>query len=294
MGYTQENCYQGASKQAIQHHYDVSNEFYQLWLDETLSYSCALWEEGESYDALEIAQIRKLDYYINQVKTPKLKRVLEIGCGWGALLRRLVEVHQVETAIGLTLSQAQLDYINSLEIPKITVKLKNWFDFVPNETYDAIISIAAFEAFAKPGLSEAEKIQAYSTFFARCYQLIKPGGLMAFQTIAYGNMRVEELKPLIVNDIFPESDLPRLVEITAAFEPFFEPVVLVNARQDYLRTLKAWLKQLKTQREAAIKIVGEEIVDRYQQYLQHSAFGFASGAQNLFRITLRRIDQSCL
>ena len=139
--------YQGASPEAIRQHYDVSNDFYQLWLDPTLTYSGAMWEEG---DDLEAAQIRKIDYHIEQARAPGTGRVLEIGCGWGSTLRRLVNVHGVRKAIGLTLSQAQRDWLNNtLDDPRIEVRLENWFDHEPEAPYDAIISIAAFEAFAK-------------------------------------------------------------------------------------------------------------------------------------------------
>ena len=150
--------YQGASARAIQHHYDVGNDFYQLWLDSTLSYSSALWEENEGYENLELAQLRKLDFYINQARAKATQRDLEIGSGWGALSKRLVEVNDVEKVTTLTLSKAQLEHIKSWQNPKIEARLENWFEHSPEKPYDAIISIAAFEAFAKLGLSEAEKV----------------------------------------------------------------------------------------------------------------------------------------
>ena len=150
--------YKGASAAAIQHHYDVGNEFYKLWLDRTLTYSCAMWEKDEGPDALELAQLRKLDYHIHQARAKSVRRVLEIGCGWGALLKRLVEVYGSEKAIGLTLSKAQFDWVASFQNPQIEIRLENWFDHSPEQPYDAIISIAAFEAFADLRLSEEEKV----------------------------------------------------------------------------------------------------------------------------------------
>ena len=286
-----ESSYQGASDKAIQHHYDLSNDFYKLWLDQTLTYSCALWEQNEGYDALSLAQERKLDFYAERAKVSGVAKVLEIGCGWGALLRRLIKAHDVQEVVGLTLSQAQLEHIVAFNEPKINVRLENWFDHLPKQPYDAIISIEAFEAFVKFGLSQEEKIEAYHKFFQKCHQWLKPGRFMSFQTIAYGNMTPEDIKPLIVNNIFPESDLPCLVEIVAALAPMFEVVELRNDRQDYVRTLKVWLKNLKENREEVSSIVGEKVVNDYEKYLQHSIFGFASGAQNLFRITICRIDK---
>jgi cyclopropane-fatty-acyl-phospholipid synthase len=285
--------YQGASAEAIQHHYDVSNEFYKLWLDQTQTYSCALWKDDEKFEDLETAQLRKLAYHTAQAKAGGAKRVLEIGCGWGSLLEHLTKVDGVEKAIGLTLSQAQLEHINLLDNPQISVNLENWFDHSPEMPYDSIISIAAFEAFAKPDLTDSEKIEAYSLFFQQCHQWLKPGGVMSLQTIAFGNIRPEKISPFIYQDVFPESNLPYLKDLILASESLFEITVLQNDRQGYVKTLKSWLKKLKLNRLSAVNLVGEEIVDRYEKYLQHSIFGFASGSLNLLRITLNRIDHPC-
>src|SRR5258705_13615220 len=97
----------GASAEAIQHHYDVGNDFYTLWLDETKTYSSALWEDART---LEEAQLRKIDYHIRQARVEGAHRVLDIGCGWGSTLKRLVEHAGVEQAVGITLSNAQADW----------------------------------------------------------------------------------------------------------------------------------------------------------------------------------------
>src|SRR5262249_8376700 len=101
--------YQGASTAAIQSHYDVGNQFYELWLDPTRSYSCALWDGPD--DSLETAQKRKLDYLVEGARAAGTGRVLDVGCGWGGLLHRLVRIHDVKRVTGLTLSQAQADHV---------------------------------------------------------------------------------------------------------------------------------------------------------------------------------------
>src|SRR2546427_8685 len=101
----------GASPEAIQYHYDIGNEFYRCWLDDSLTYSCALWEADAPLDALEQAQCRKLDFHVASARAKGAATVLDVGCGWGSLLRRLVEVHEVERAIGITLSPAQASLI---------------------------------------------------------------------------------------------------------------------------------------------------------------------------------------
>lgn len=288
--------YQGASTAAIQHHYDVGNDFYRLWLDPSLTYSCALWAEdggtengSTEQDTLAAAQLRKIDYFIKQARADGAQRVLEIGCGWGATLRRLVETHGVGHAVGLTLSAAQLDWIQSFANSQLEPRLENWFAHQPAEPYDAILSIAAFEAFAKHGLTEAEKIAAYRTFFQHCHQWLKPGGRLAIQTIIYENFD-PATSSAFVSAIFPESDLPRLAEIFKATEHLFEITVVRNDRKHYVRTLQTWLSALKANRRQAVALVGEEVVARYEKYLSFFIIGFHCGTINLARLTLRRID----
>lgn len=280
----------GASSEAIEHHYDLSNEFYQLWLDSTMTYTCAMWDKTKANETLEIAQLRKIDFHAKNIQAEGKQRVLDIGCGWGGALTRLVDGHQVEQGVGLTLSKQQLAWVNSLSHPKIEVILESWADHNPFQPYDAIISVEAFEAFAKPKLSLEDKIYVYRTFFEKCHQWLKPGGLISLQTIAYGNTRPEDLDEFIANDIFPESDLPRLAEIAEAIECLFEIVTLQNDRYDYVKTLKKWRSTLRNNREKAIELVGEEEVIKFERYLRLSAYMFESGNCDLYRIAFRRID----
>ncbi|MFS0518036.1 class I SAM-dependent methyltransferase [Nostoc sp. UIC 10607] len=285
----------GASHQAIQHHYDVGNDFYQIWLDSTMTYSCAIWEEGETESALELAQIRKVDFHINQAKAKNTKRVLDIGCGWGTVLQRLVEVYGVEQAVGLTLSEAQKDWIYAKKHPQIEVNLESWLNYSPAEPFDAIISIGAFEHFVKPELSSNEKIDVYRTFFNRCHEWLKPGSSMSIQTIAYGKRKAEEVQKSLGaqfanQEIFPESDSPRLTEITAAAEGIFEVISVRNDRMDYVRTLQAWLSKLRSKRTEVINLVGKTVFERYERYLYLALLGFLTGDLLLLRLTFRRID----
>lgn len=284
--------YQGTSAEAIQHHYDDGNEFYRLWLDnKTMAYTSAMWEEGETINDLEAAQIRKIDYHINQARAKGAKRVLDIGCGWGPVLRRLVEVHGVEKAVGLTLSKAQAEWVKSLGNSQIEAYLENWADHHPDEPYDSILGVGVLEHVAKLELSETEKVEAYRNFFQHCHQWLKPGGWMALQTGIYGNMRREDFSQFIATEVFPESDYPSLAGLAKASERLFEIVAIRNDREDYERTCKAWLSRLKANRAEAVNLVGEEIVRRYEKYLNFCIIGFHIGTIGLIRITMRRIDK---
>lgn len=143
-----------------------------------------MWEEG---DTLERAQLRKMDYFVEQTRAAGAGRVLDVGCGGGALLRRLVETHGVERAVGLTLSQAQLDWIGGMGLPRTEVRLENWFDHQPAEPYDAIISVGAFEHFASR-LSRPERLEAYRAFFQHCHDWLRPGTRLGLQTMAVGHV----------------------------------------------------------------------------------------------------------
>ena len=277
----------GASACAIQHHYDVSNDFYALWLDETTrSYSCALWQDG---DSLESAQMRKIDYHATNTGAGPGKVFLDVGCGWGGHLLRLAHHYHVERAVGLTLSQAQVDYVAGLGVPNIEVMLRGWQDYEPCVSFDGIISVGAFEHFAKPELSDDEMVQVYRAFFRKCHQWLKPEGSLSLQTMAYGRAGRADINQFILEEIFPESDLPNLTQIVRAAEGLFEVVAMRNDRHHYARTYCEWQARLGARRADAIRIVGEEEFKRFRTYQGMFAVAFHTGAMDLYRLHLRRV-----
>jgi cyclopropane-fatty-acyl-phospholipid synthase len=275
----------GASKKAIQYHYDVGNDFYHLWLDDTKTYTCALWDGART---LQEAQEQKLDYHIREAGAAGGRRVLDIGCGWGPALTRMVRHHGVGHAVGLTLSQAQADYIATLDDAQIEVKVQSWFDHVPAESYDAIVSIGAFEHFARPDMSHSEKLSGYRSFFDRCHAWLRPGGRMSLQTIAYENSDRGDFHPFITEKIWPETDLPRLGDIVAVTERKFEIVRLRNDRADYVRTCGEWISRLKEHQKEITVLVGEDVFQKYVHWLKLSMIGFHTGTMSLLRITFQR------
>jgi cyclopropane-fatty-acyl-phospholipid synthase len=276
----------GGTEAAIQHHYDVSNAFYALWLDESLTYSCALWNEGDDPDDLAAAQLRKLDFHLASSGASRARRFLDIGCGWGGLLRRALDLPGMESATGLTLSDAQMQHINGLGDKRIEVRKESWIDHVPVEKYGSIVSIGALEHFASPGDSPREKIGLYREFFQKCRSWLQPNGAMSLQTIAYGTMGEHENNAFIATHIFPDSELPRPHELVEAASGVFELTLLRNDRVQYGRTCEMWYKNLRRRRDEAVAIVGEEKVRQYEAYLRLSAFGFHSGRVGLLRLTL--------
>lgn len=278
----------GASAEAIQHHYDVGNAFYRLWLDPTMSYSAACWVDED--DTFELAQQHKLAFHVTQARAQVAQRVLDVGCGWGALLKYLVDTYPVEQVVGLTLSQEQAKWIASYHEPRIDVRLESWSDHTPTEPYDAIVSVGAFEHFARPEHSDAQRIAGYRDFFQCCHAWLRPGGWMSLETITYENMRREDRSRFLLENIYPQSDLPTLADIAEATERLFEIVTYRNDRADAERTWRAWLKTLKAKRAEAVQLVGEEKVVTYETYLKFSIIAFHIGNLGLPRIALKRID----
>jgi cyclopropane-fatty-acyl-phospholipid synthase len=286
------STYRGASAAAIEHHYDVGNDFYALWLDAARVYSCAMWSGGDG--TLEHAQARKLDYIAGLAGAPGAARVLDVGCGWGGMLRRLGERHGVSQAVGLTLSPAQAEWVAGWARDGIEVHVENWADHEPEAPYDAIVSIGAFEHFADFGLSRAERVDAYREFFARCWQWLAPGGRIGLQTCAKGNnVRLDrdatrELL-FIADRIFPESELPWLSELVEASERRFDVVSVRNDPDDYARTCGAWLERLRANRRSAEALVDAEVVAAYERYLAASVRAFRRRHLGLLRVALQRL-----
>lgn len=275
----------GASVAAVQSHYDVGNEFFRLWLDQSMTYSCAIWD-NETH-TLEVAQDRKLEYHITTAKAGGKRNVLEIGCGWGSLLRKLVLQHGCERAVGLTLSEAQKQWIERMGLQGVEVRVESWEDHSPTDTYDAIISIAATAHFIRPENSQTERIAVLRKFFKRCHDWLKSGGFISLESIVYGSGSYTPHSPL--SGVFPESDMPRLHELAAGFDGLFEPESIVNHRVHYPPTLRCWLENLTRHRDEAVEVAGEDLVGAYERYLRAGIKGHDSGVFLLLRYVLKKL-----
>jgi cyclopropane-fatty-acyl-phospholipid synthase len=274
----------GASPDAIMAHYDISDAFFGLWIGPEMIYSSALFEHG---DDLHGAQLRKLDYHIAAAGAAATARVLDIGCGWGALLRRLVQHADVKTACGLTLSRSQAAWIRRSAPPGVEVREEDWRVHQADMPYDAIISIGAFEHFAHRGLDRQAKLDVYRSFFDFCHRVLADDGRLSLQTIAYVKSSTD-VPSLITDKIFPDSELPLISEPIVAAEEKFELLTLRNDADHYYRTLRMWDANLAGRHDEAVALVGEQTVSDFRQYLRTSAFGFRRGHICLLRMSFRK------
>jgi cyclopropane-fatty-acyl-phospholipid synthase len=285
----------GAGAEAIRSHYDVSNAFYELWLGESMMYSSAMWDPAGPDKDLQAAQQDKIDFFAARVLPGSgPARVLDVGCGWGGTLRRLAAAPLVADPTGLTLSQAQVDYLAQHPIPGGEIRLEDWKAHQPREPYDAIFSFGAFEHFAKDGTTGPQRIAGYRRFFRSCMDWLAPGGRLALETIGHDGAP-DTSAPLgrgplgdFVLSLYPESVCPHLSEIVLGFEPFFEVEMLRSDASDFARTCRAWLAALREHGEAAAEIVGEPVVRQFCRYLAASEIQFRTRIITNYRLVLRR------
>ncbi|GGK33950.1 cyclopropane-fatty-acyl-phospholipid synthase [Pilimelia terevasa] len=285
--------YQGASAAAMKHHYDVSNEFFRLWLGPTLAYSSALWEDGET--DLETAQYRKMDYLIDQAGVAPGDRVLDIGCGYGTELRRMIEQCDIRAGVGVTLSESSVSFVRAQQVPRLEMRWENWVDHRPVERYDAVLSVEAFEHFARPGMSGARKIRAYRRFFAAVRAMIKTEGKFALQTITWGRRFPMERQLLadlyLATKVYPECNPAYLGEILRACDGLFDVVALRNDFTHYSRTTAAWVRRLEDNWDTAVDLIGAQRTADFHRCMNTGVRGFAEGWFHLHRLTLQPVPR---
>jgi cyclopropane-fatty-acyl-phospholipid synthase len=282
----------GASAEAISYHYDVGTEFYRLWLDRNLTYSAARWGDPHQATAspvsLELAQEAKLDFHLKAAGIGPGDSLLDIGCGWGSMLRRAVEQYGVAEATGLTLSSDQYNYVRALDLPGVEVRLENYEDYRPASKFTGIVSVGAFEHFTRPGLSAAEKVAIYRRFFERCHGWLNRGAHLSLQSITWGNVPRDRSSLILAQDVFPETDPPYLTDVLEASVSTFEPIYLENRRNDYIQTLQVWLERLRARQREIEAMTSTQTFVFYERYLRGSIYRFKKKELQLCRFVFRR------
>jgi cyclopropane-fatty-acyl-phospholipid synthase len=281
----------GASVSAISSHYDLSNDFYRAWLGPSMSYSSGLWDERVTGN--DAAQAAKVAHFAQALSVAG-GRLLDVGCGWGAQLRPMVERHGVARATGLTLSSAQHDWLVARPVPNTEIEPRDWAEHPPGEHYDAIICFGAFEHFATDGSTGDERVAAYRRFFSRCFGWLPEGGRVGLETIAHDDAP-DTTSPLgrgplgdFVLELYPESLSPHLCELVLGFEPYFLVHELRADGDDFARTVRAWLRALVEHREQVVADVGEPVYRRFKTYLASSEVQFRMRTITNYRLVLER------
>ncbi len=268
---------------AIGFHYDLPVEFYRSFLDREMVYSCAYWDDG--VDSLEGAQLAKLDYTLRKVRLRAGERLLDIGCGWGALVIRAAQMGA--QALGITLSRAQYEEarrrIAAANVgERARVELRDYRELC-SERFDKIVSVGMFEHVGRARFSE---------YFRAAYGALRPGGLFLNHSIADqspGRRRVGPERGFLGHFIFADGELVAVADALRAAEATgFEVRDVENLREHYTRTLRAWLANLERNRSAAIAAAGEASYRLWRLYLAGSAQGFNVGRIAVFQSLLAR------
>ena len=276
----------------IQSHYDLSDDFYRLFLDPTQTYSCAYFERDDM--TLEEAQRAKIDLSLGKLGLEPGMTLLDIGCGWGATLLRAIEKYDVNV-IGLTLSRNQQAHVQkALEASDSKrskkVLLEGWEQF--DEPVDRIVSIGAFEHFGR---------DRYDEFFKRAYQVLPDDGVMMLHTIIKPSdeefaerglpltMKLLRFSKFIMDEIFPGGDLPKPTTVAEhASKAGFRLTREQRLREHYAKTLDIWADALQKRKDDAIAIQSEEVYDRYMKYLTGCANLFREGYTDICQFTLEK------
>ena len=270
---------------AVTFHYNVSNEFYRLWLDRNMVYSCGLFSRED--EDLDSAQERKLDYICRKLRLEPGQRMLDIGCGWGGLITYAAATYGVE-AYGITLSQPQAELANErIEAAGVAdhcrADVRDYRDLNEFEGYDKIVSVGMVEHIG------GEKLDEY---FAAVWRLLKPGGV--FLNHGIGDLPARPLKTnrgFIRTYVFPDTDLPLISLIFRAAEANgFESRDLESLREHYAMTLRHWLSRLEANREAALRQVDERTYRIWRLYLAGCALWFAKGYISVYQALFVKPD----
>jgi cyclopropane-fatty-acyl-phospholipid synthase len=275
-----------SSKANIQHHYDVSNAFYRLWLDSRMVYSCAYFRTEE--DTLDAAQAQKLDLICRKLRLAPGERFLDIGCGWGGLLFWAATHYDVD-ATGVTLSQNQYDHVRA-EIEtrglagRVRVDLVDYADLPEDVLYDKIASVGMFEHVG---------VKRFARYFGKIERLLRPGGLVLNHGITHNALGARELGSGIgdfVEDyVFPGGELTHVSNVIESMAACgLEAIDAEALREHYAKTLWHWTERLEANAETARREVGEERFRVWRIYMAGSAHAFERGWLSLWQVLAGR------
>jgi cyclopropane-fatty-acyl-phospholipid synthase len=282
-------------ERAVRFHYDLGNEFFALWLDRRMVYSCAYFPGGD--EDLDVAQEAKLEYICRKLRLRPGERLLDVGCGWGSLLIHAAERYGVE-ALGITLSEPQAELARTRVSEaglagRCRVEVRDYRDLPDEPGFDKAVSVGMVEHVGRSRLAE---------YFRKIFGALVPGGLFLNHGIVASRARLRPGFPstrpgrtFIDRHVFPDGDIEPLDEVLRAAEPAgFEVRDLENLREHYARTLRLWMQRLQRRHAEAADLVGEAAYRVWRLYMAGSARAFATGRLGVIQTLLARPDAAGL
>jgi len=277
-------------RRAVTFHYDISNDYYRLWLDRRMVYSCAYFMSKE--DEIDAAQARKLDYLCRKLRLRPGQRLLDIGCGWGALVVHAAK-HFGVRADGITLSEPQAEWARAkiaeaglTKEAKIDVRDYREIGANGSELYDAIVSV---------GMAEHVGRERLPDYFNIAHRALKPGSVFLNQAIGEGVVPRPDNRngSFIERYVFPDGDIPPLpIMLRAAESAGFEIRDVENLREHYALTLRHWLGRLERNHKQALSFVDEMTYRVWRLYLAGSMHGFGQGHLAVYQTLLAKLNPS--
>ena len=262
------------SRHNVHHHYDLGNDFYKLWLDERMVYTCAYYDTPAA--TLSDAQVAKLDHVCRKLQLEPGQKVIEAGCGWGALALHMAEHYGVEV-IAYNNSREQVAYARERAA---AAGLDDRVTFVEDD-YRTIDTRC--DAFVSVGMLEHVGRGSYKTLGALIKRVLKPDGFGLIHSIGRSFPHIPDA--WISKYIFPGGHIPSLGEAMAVFEPHkFSVLDVENLRLHYARTCAEWLANFEVAADQVADMYDEDFVRMWRLYLAGASAGFESGTLQLFQI----------
>ncbi|RKP49026.1 SAM-dependent methyltransferase [Trinickia fusca] len=277
-----------SDKKAIQYHYDVSNEFYKLWLDENMVYSCAYFENGN--EDLATAQLKKIDHILTKIQLQPGQRLLDIGCGWGALVLRAAQKFGAQ-CVGVTLSQNQFDLATERVkaaglADRIEIRLQDYRDV--QGQFDRITSVGMFEHVGRKNLPD---------YFGKIRELLTDDGIAMNHGITSTDYDSGETAlgggEFIDRYVFPDGELPHIGLVLESLQRGgLEASDVESLRRHYAHTLDIWAENFEAKAEEAKKLVEDEKFRIWRVYLAGCAYAFEHDDVSLYQVVCRKAGRS--
>lgn len=264
----------------IKSHYDIGNDFYRLWLDDTMSYSCAYFKT--SSDTLYEAQINKIEHTLKKLDLKPNEKLLDIGCGWGWLSIMAAQKYGVKV-VGVTISEEQCkkaqERVRELKLEdRVEIRLQNYQDLEFENYFDKVVSVGMFEHVGKENLG---------LYFMKVKQVLKPGGSMLLHSILA--MFEGKTNAWIDKYIFPGGYLPSLREVVSAMSEWdFHLLLVESLRIHYAKTLDMWSENFNQVLPQVREKYDEEFVRMWDLYLRSCASAFRVGSVDLFQFLITK------